>query len=331
MAANQLLESILQLGKSTDPAPVLIGACARSGTTLLGAMLGASPEAVTVPEARFKWNLLESCGVAGEAIDLACAVRKLSGDWKFRQWGIELPPPDDIPAEQVPYAALLRHLALQYGLRWHKPSPKVWVDHTPGNVQYMARLGRVMPDSKFVHLVRDGRAVAASQIPLDWGPNDIFEAAQSWGFKVGMGVAACGSLGDDRAITVRYEDLVCEPQATLSGLCHFLRIAYDEGMVERRDYQVPKYTARQHQLVSAVPDSSHAELWRAQLTAEQIEAFEYLTGDMLVYLGYELDRGSASKKPRGAFHAVQSTRSLLRKRLSNPARRYLRRVRSRNP
>jgi hypothetical protein len=328
MAADTFLQCLAESVEATRPAPVFIGGASRSGTTLLGAMLGASSDALTVPEARFKWTLLSSCDVAGASIDLRCAVRKLGADWKFQQWGIELPPVSSLPEENVPYESLLRCLALQYGQRLSKEGSRVWVDHTPGNVKYMARLGRLMPESKFIHLIRDGRAVAASLLPLDWGPSDIFEAAQLWSLKVGMGLAACEALGE-RAMSVRYEDLVCDPEITLKGLCEFLQVTYDDEMLGRRDFHVPGYTASQHHLVSAIPDPTRADRWRSQLTGEQIEAFEYLTGDMLVYLGYELEKGMAARRPSRTSHLLQIGQSSLRNRLSNPLRRYLRRRRSR--
>jgi hypothetical protein len=329
MAASTFLDSLARSAGSDRPAPVFIGGSSRSGTTLLGAMLGSSLEAVTVPEARFKWTLLSSCDAVEDSIDLRCAVRRLAADWKFRQWGVELPPVAALPQDNVRYGALLRCLAVEYAHRSGKDDPGVWLDHTPGNVKYMARLGRLLPDSKFVHIIRDGRAVASSLLPLDWGPNDIFEAAEVWSLKVGMGLAACSALGE-RAISVRYEDLVYRPEATLKELCDFMAIAYDDEMVARRDFQVPGYTASQHHLVSGVPDPSRAERWRSELSAEQIRAFEYLTGDMLSYLGYALETGMAASKPSRASHVVQMARSTFRKRVSNPVRRSLRRRSSRN-
>jgi hypothetical protein len=199
------------------------------------------------------------------------------------------------------------------------------VDHTPGNVQHMARLARLMPDLRFVHLIRDGRAVAASQIPLDWGSNDVYEAARLWMSKVGLGLAACSALGP-RAITVRFEDLVTDPEATLKGLCEFLQIPFDHGMVGRRDFQVPGYSRDQHALVGTAPDETRIDRWRHDLSATQIEAFEFLTGDMLDYLGYSLCNDSPGR-PKALAHGRSTSVSFLRKRVTNPVRRRIRKRR----
>ena len=322
--ASALLSCLQDAAGRTHPAPVFIGGASRSGTTLLGTMLGSSCDAVAVPEARFKWTLLASMKDGSDSVVLPSAIRQLSADWKFGQWRIALPAASETAGEEARYGDLLRCLARQYAERVGKPDARAWVDHTPGNVKYMARLGRVLPDARFVHLIRDGRAVASSLLPLDWGPNDVFEAAHLWMAKVGMGLAACSALGD-RAMSVRYEDLVYEPHATLKQLCGFLGLTYDDGMVARRDFELPGYTAEQHALVTGLPDPSRAERWRTLLSSKQVEAFEYLTGDMLAYLGYDLENGMSPRKPSAGWHVVQSGRGAVRKRIVNPVRRHLRR------
>jgi hypothetical protein len=42
--------------------PIFIGGCERSGTTLLGAMLGTHPRYLCVPEMKFKIDVLSSSG-----------------------------------------------------------------------------------------------------------------------------------------------------------------------------------------------------------------------------------------------------------------------------
>ena len=48
---------------------------------------------------------------------------------------------------------------------------KYWVDHTPVNLKFFMHLVKHYERAKFIHIVRDGRAVASSVIPLEWGPN----------------------------------------------------------------------------------------------------------------------------------------------------------------
>ena len=43
-------------------------------------------------------------------------------------------------------------------------------DKTPGYVQEMRRIQRVLPEARFVHIIRDGRDVSLSHLRMNWGP-----------------------------------------------------------------------------------------------------------------------------------------------------------------
>jgi hypothetical protein len=306
--------------------PLFIGGSSRSGTTLLGSMLGSVPGVVTVPEARFKWGLLALIDSSDGSLRLSGAVRQLNQDWKFRLWGLELPDPRLLPPDRVRYADLLGCLALIYGRSVGDPEATVWIDHTPGNVKFVATMADLLTDLKFVHLVRDGRAVAASQLPLDWGPNHVHKAAAEWAAKIGLGLAAAAALGPTRALTVRYEDLVLEPEATLRGLCLFAELDFDHALVEGRGYQASSYDRAQHSLLPGPLDAGRVTAWQKTLSPRQIETFEYVTGDLLRYLGYEPVYGAAAGSPakllKWAEVAVGEVRGFVRNRFRRLSRRH---------
>jgi hypothetical protein len=216
---------------------------------------------------------------------------------------------------------------MSYGREVGKPSPKVWIDHTPRNLRYALSLAQAVPEASFIHLIRDGRAVAASILPLDWGPNDIVEAATYWARQIAPGLAASSRLGPERVLTVRYEDVVREPERNLKEICVSLGIAYDEAMVDTRDYSVLPYTAGQHRLVAQPPDATRATGWRKKLSDRQIETFEYLTGDLLSCFGYEVEYGLQAHRPRHLDNARDQSLSFIKRQL-NKGRRGLRRARS---
>ena len=74
-------EAIRDASVAISLRPIFIGGCDRSGTTLLGAMLGAHPRHVAVPEMPFKVPLLESGSVRGND-----ALAMLSREWRFKIW-----------------------------------------------------------------------------------------------------------------------------------------------------------------------------------------------------------------------------------------------------
>ena len=282
--------------------PVFVGGCSRSGTTLLGAMLGVGPAAVTVPEATFKWELFEDAGPAGSdpgstRLDPSVLARRLREDRMFGLWDVDLPL-----GEPLTYRGLLDGLVDSYAARVGKPDAGVWVDHTPGNIRFGLTLHRTFPDARFVHLVRDGRAVAASVLPLDWGPNSATESGLYWATQIAAGFALESALGPDVVRTVRYEDLVLDPAGTLPALCDFLGLPYRDDMLADRDYRVGAYETEQQRLVAAPPDPSRTEAWRDALAPRQIRDFERVTGELLEYLGYPVVLGAAARRASRREH-----------------------------
>jgi hypothetical protein len=299
--------------------PVFIGGCPRSGTTLLGAMLGGHPDYLCVPEMQFKRTILRlpSNGPHG-AVDKADALQKLAGQPKFRIWELGT----DValmPHGQLSCRELIEWIVKAYGQKVGKLAPAVWVDHTPHNVKYARTLLRLFPDAKVIHIVRDGRAVAASIMPLDWGPNEIDSAARRWAKRLAYGLAA-ESRWPEKVIRVRYEDLVQDPPTVLQHLCEALSINYDPAMCRATGFQVPKYTAQQHALIGRAPDPARVHAWEKQLTSRQIEIFESITSELLESLGYVPKFGPHARKMSRLESLTVGIRELYKKEFVNRRR-----------
>ena len=69
---------------------IFIGGCARSGTTLLGAMLGVHKECLTTPESQFKFEALGTRGRPKNAADVQAALHRIMEHPRFKRWGISL-------------------------------------------------------------------------------------------------------------------------------------------------------------------------------------------------------------------------------------------------
>jgi hypothetical protein len=276
---------------------IFIGGCERSGTTLLGAMLGAHSDCVCTPESQFRIEVLQSFGWNEMNANIPSALNAIKDHWRFKLWNLNMPPaPRECPVKES-YAALLYWLVAQYSERMDKTTATVWVDHTPHNVRYATALGEIFSDMKLIHIVRDGRAVANSIIPLDWGPNTVIKAAPWWVEKVAYGLAVETRWPESRITRIRYEDLVQSPEATLKRLCKFLGIDYQSKMARATGFRRPDYTKSQHSLIGKGPDASRISAWKEDLTPRQIELFEYLTRDFLRYLGYILECNLETSSP----------------------------------
>src|SRR4030095_1909271 len=100
---------------------------------------------------------------------------RIDRHWRFRIWEFDLggrrPERDTV---KPTFRAAIEWLVRQYAESVDRAGARIWVEQDPGNVVHIWKLLQHFPDAKFIHIVRDGRAVAASMLPLDWGPNEIF-------------------------------------------------------------------------------------------------------------------------------------------------------------
>lgn len=284
---------------------IFIGGCSRSGTTLLGSMIGAHHDIICSPESHFKIDVLRPL-VKGQIDPQPSVLMALiQRHWRFKIWELDLPPIDssELDGSGPLLAELLNWIVGQYAQQQEKNHASIWVDHTPENISYANSLRELFPNARFIHIVRDGRAVAASIMPLDWGPNSIMKTSRWWMRMVSFGLAAEKALGPEVVMRVKYEDLVLNPESTMRAISQFLGIEYQSSMLHATGFNPPSYTTRQHKLVGNRPDASVVNRWESKLTPRQIEIFEHQTRDFSSFLGYPLRYGMKAKGP--SFWEVQ--------------------------
>ncbi len=128
----------------------------------------------------------------------------------------------------------------------------LWVDKSPVHLRWMSVISRLVPGSRFVHLLRDGRSVVASiadlvlrdagwQLQLERrlgipSPHDrqgVIDAVCDWWNKDIRLSAAC--LSSPAHTLVHYADLVGRPEPTMRNLAAFLAVDYVSAMTEPGD------------------------------------------------------------------------------------------------
>jgi hypothetical protein len=202
------------------------------------------------------------------------------------------------------------------------------VDHTPVNLRYAVTLSQLFPGAKFMHIVRDGRAVASSILPLDWGPNTIDGVADWWTTSLAYGLASESWGGSARMLRVRYEDLVLNCESEVRRICRFLGLDFDANMLKADGFKVPGYTSNQHALIGSAPQPGRVNAWERSLTARQIEIFESIAGELLRYLGYDLKHGSNARKASRSEKWLFAIQELYTKKVVNKIRLGRRRSRA---
>jgi Sulfotransferase family len=171
-----------------------------------------------------------------------------------------------------------------------------WAETTPAHLLHMAEIHREIPDALFVHVIRDGRDVAASLEkqrwvrPLPWDrAAPAFAAGAFWQWITTSGRRIGAHLGDAYC-EVRYEDLVATPQAVLDtvgafigqGLDHGHILAHAVGSVARPNTSFPGATQR------------FTGRWREAFAPAVGNALDQLLAPTLRTLGYETSAGGSA-------------------------------------
>ncbi len=262
---------------------------------MLGSLLGAHPRGATLPESQFKLEAMRGAMIHANAKTRAQRLRNLLRSHRFTGWHRALSTVKSEDLEKGSYRQQIDILVSAYLRVIGKEDADFVVDDTPSNKNFFLTLGELYPKARFIHIIRDGRAVANSVLQKDWGPNTSFFAAYWWQYHLAHGLAAEEALGPERVLRVCYEDVLNDPQGELAKICAWLGIEYSERMLEPSAYTLDVRAATFNALAQRGPEPGRAHAWRSRLSSRQVEVFESATRDMLHYLGYGMDFGAGAR------------------------------------
>lgn len=243
------------------PSPCFLVGSERSGTTMLRLMLNQHPEICFHHE--FVYSV-EKIKTNGELPDLDSYVDYLANDRVFQLDNLQIKDADD-------YVEVVRNFLVQIQNKANKPIVGATVHR---NIQH---LPKIWPDCKFIHIVRDPRDVTMSYVQMGWGGH-VWVAADTWLELERQWNDFTLTLPADRFITIKYEDLVHNPEGVLSKLCGFLGVLYNENMMSYSENST--YSS---------PDMSLLNQWKYKATAYEVGLVEYKLQDMMLKYGYELN------------------------------------------
>ena len=280
--------------------PFICGAT-RSGTTLLRLMLDSHPALAIPGETHFIVPMIRAMKKRRLTADeLADVV--VSGD----RWGDFHLDEDELrerfrALEPLNSADAVREFFRLYAERQGKVR---WGDKTPGYVQKMRLIERVLPEARFVHIIRDGRDVALSVVPRSWGPPTVAAAAKNWKRRIERARRQAPHLG--HYLEVHYEDLISDTEAVLRQVCDFIELDFDPAMLsyheraeerlseKARDLSRPWGTVsaesrvESHKLASEPPRGDRIARWKTLMSEEDRREYEAIAGEALAAVGYEV-------------------------------------------
>lgn len=187
-----------------------------------------------------------------------------------------------------------------------------WADNTPEHILYLTTIKNEIPDSKIIHILRDGRDVALSLSRKHWirtFPWDmnrqLLVAGLYWEWLVLKGRLFGHAIGSDY-LELRFEDLLSRPNEQLAKIGVFIDHDLDPVRVRQRaigSVRDPNTSFREefHSKTSFDPVGR----WRRSLSREEIATLERLIGATLTSLGYALASPNAAS--RGGWQSFMRT------------------------
>jgi len=267
--------------------PVFVGGTGRSGTTIAGRLLGRHHDmrATNPRELRF----IASRGGVADAFAGDVTPDQVV-DTLWRHWYVRVKPSGatyglfrrlDEPAMRAACDAYVAQFAddpvgasrhfvesVVSSGKWVDAQEKGlgkarWVDTTPANVRSADRLLQLFPDAVVVHMMRDGRDVAASYVSMHFGPSDVFAGLEEWRERMIDAHRAELSCPPGTFVRVDLHALTVTDRAnTLAGLLDAIGVGPDEVQSQWFDTNV-------------LPQQAHIGRWRRDYddaTAARIDA-----------------------------------------------------------
>jgi hypothetical protein len=181
-----------------------------------------------------------------------------------------------------------------------------WGDKTPEYVHHLGELLAIFPDARVIHVIRDGREVAASLAERPFAPPTAVVASFRWRRDVRIGRSAGRWLGPERYLEVKLEELTREPERVTRDICRFLGEEYEPAMLDYPARFPARYLGPEHphKHLSRPPTPGLRD-WRAGLPVRDVRAVEAVCAELLVALGYEVPR-QPSRAALAAAYALRA-------------------------
>jgi hypothetical protein len=290
---------------AVPPMPVIVGA-PRSGTTLLRVMLDAHPELAIPPETGFL-TLGPKFRGTGDELRQQFFRGITNFPHEASAW------PDFQLSEESFWLTLsqiepftisegYRAFYRMYAGRFDKPR---WGDKTPLYCMDIKTIRNLLPEARFIHLIRDGRDVALSLRRMWFAPGKDIETLAGYWRKCVLTARKAG-LNHSDYLEVRYEDLVLNTPETLKQISLFVDLDYDEKMLSyyvRSESRLKEHKGRfradgsvlithedrvnQQRRTTEPPDPACIGAWKSEMTQDEQNRFWRVAGDLLEELGYK--------------------------------------------
>jgi len=292
----------------TEAQPLFfVTGASRSGTTLTCRILGNHSRVLATNELQFfgEFCEIDSCDDVTDMESLVAMAAMLLARQARAMW-VKAPLPEEVsqartlvnalPADAKTPASVFLAVTTALSASAGKSIP---CEQTPRNIFYASKLLDLYSKAIIVHVLRDPRAVLASQknrwrlrklggsnVPRSevirlWFNYHPFTMSHLWNRATEAAVAL---ESHPRVRLIRFEDLVANPELTVRALCDSLGLDFEIGMLD-----VPLWGSSNvlHKSDGAGISTATLHKWQEVLSPGEVAISEKLTADHLQRFSYE--------------------------------------------
>lgn len=217
---------------------IFIVGCPRSGTTLLQSLLASHSAIASFPESKFFLRLIAEprqnsrrykLGLA--SADARPTLQRFLEEVGAPDLSAKLPRLPFVRSYVAGFDRILSQLAQRQGKH-------IWLEKTPEHLHSLGDIHQYLPQSKIIHIVRNGTDTIASlydlcqRHPQVWGQyfNGLDGCIDRWINDVAI---SRRYINQPNHTVVRYATLVDSTEAEIQRLCQFLGVSFEATMLTR--------------------------------------------------------------------------------------------------
>jgi hypothetical protein len=290
-----------------DQRACFIAGQAKSGTTLVAALLDNHPELLVLPqETAYFPTVLRKYGDAGRRAQFDYLTKEsfsrvlFGGEPKWREHEYKDFPQQKFRAtfERIAFNPssgqrdLLALMAEAYAETIGAPLDRIkrWIEKTPANRNHVDEIFTRFPQAKLLVTLRDPRAILATQIALEKTRQtkrfSVYYVIAHW--RVAAKLARRVRAGDVPGLFVPFEQLVSEPASIMKSVCDYLEVQFDpEVVLTPTKIGEPWGGNSAAQIAFSKVSAAPASRWEKELSEDEIGWVERHCRDLMPEFGYE--------------------------------------------
>jgi Sulfotransferase family len=290
-----------------DQRACFIAGQAKSGTTLLVALLDSHPELLVMPQdTAYFATVLTKYGGSGRRsqfdyltkeswTNVLFGYQERRGNQDYAGFPkkefleiFERTAFDPANARRDLLVLMMESYAAVLGISLDRV--KCWVEKTPANRNYVPQIFARFPQAKLLVTIRDPRALLAAQIALERRRAtrrfSTYYVVAHW--RTTAALARKVRAGGIPGLVVAYEDLALYPAMSMEKVCDYLEIKFQPDIVLNptkigRSWAGNSASGRRFSEVSTAPVAR----WKDELSQDEIGWVEWHCRDLMPEFGYE--------------------------------------------